>query len=78
MFEEDDRGQGSVWVFPESETKKQAQGKHSGEEEDEGGGVRVVVEFSCVEEAEADDEVQESPEDVDDGRGQSSAEGSGE
>lgn len=69
-------------LFPEMGTGHEAHDEDSGEEEDKGEVVRVVMKAADVEEDEADDEIQESPEGVDEGRGHSSAgrfgEGAGE
>ncbi len=58
-------------LFAEGEAEHEAHEDDSGEEEDERGVVRMVVEVSDVKKDESDDEIQEAPEDVNDGRGQS-------
>jgi hypothetical protein len=69
-------------LFAKPGAELEAHDENSGEEEDKGGVVRVVVEVSEMEEDESDEEVQEAPQDIDDWRGQSFAgrfrEGSGE
>ena len=61
------RSAGVLFAEPVAELKTHEE--DSGEEEDDGGVVRVVVEVPGVEEDETDDEVQEAPEGIDDGRG---------
>ena len=69
-------------LFAEPVAELEAQGEDSCEEDDERGVMRMVVEVRDVEEDESDDEVEQAPERVDNGRGQSFAgrlgEGSGE
>jgi hypothetical protein len=56
-------------AFAEPGAELEGNEEDSGEEEDDGGVVRMVMEVSGVDEDESDDEVQEASQNVDDGRG---------
>lgn len=55
-------------LLAEGEAEHEAHQGNPSEEEDERGVVRVMVEVSDVKEDESDDEVEQAPEDVNDGR----------
>lgn len=65
-------------LFSEIDAEHGAHGEDSGEEDNHGGVQVVVVKVSDVGEQDTDDDVQDAPEHIDDGRGQSAARRLGE